>query len=179
VLTSNPSVADQLLGELGREIEVAMADIRRLVYALRPPALDELGLVAALRAHVMQYQLPEIGKDGPDKEPQLAVTIDAPSTLPPLPAAIEVAAYRIACEALANVARHAEAHSCHIILTLSHDALCVEISDDGTGLASERQVGVGLVSMRERAEELGGTCAVLSGPGHGTRIVTLLPLAKE
>ncbi len=179
VLTSNPSVADQMLGELGREIEVAMADIRRLVYALRPPALDELGLVAALRAHVMQYQLPEIGKDGPGKETQLTVTIDAPPSLPPLPAAIEVAAYRIACEALANVARHAVAHSCHIILALGHDALYVEISDDGTGLASERQVGVGLVSMRERAEELGGTCAILSGSGHGTRIVTLLPLAKE
>jgi signal transduction histidine kinase len=179
VLTSNPPVADQLLGKLGQEIETAMADIRRLVYALRPPALDELGLVAALRAHVMQYQLPKTGEDGSYKEIPLSITIDAPANLPPLPAAVEVAAYRIACEALANIARHAEAHCCHIALTLGHDALRMEISDDGVGLASERQVGVGLVSMRERAEELGGTCAILSGPGNGTRIVALLPLAKE
>ncbi len=179
VLTSNPPMADQLLGKLGQEIETAMADIRRLVYALRPPALDELGLVAALRAHVMQYQLPETGEGSLVKGTQLAVTIDAPANLPPLPAAVEVAAYRIACEALANIARHAEAHSCHIRLTLGHAALRMEISDDGVGLASERQVGVGLVSMRERAEELGGTCAILSGPGNGTHIVAILPLAKE
>ena len=94
----------------------------------------------------------------------MSVTIDAPANLPPLPAAVEVAAYRIACEAMTNIARHAEAHSCHIALTLGHDALRMEISDDGVGLASERQVGVGLVSMRERAEELGGTCAILSWP---------------
>lgn len=179
VLTSDPPMADQLLGKLGQEIETAIADIRRLVYALRPPALDELGLVAALRAHVMQYQLPETGQGGLYKGIQLSVTIDAPSSLPPLPAAVEVAAYRIACEALANIARHAEAHSCHIGLALGHDALRMEISDDGVGLANERQVGVGLVSMRERAEELGGACAIKSGPGSGTRIVAMLPLAKE
>lgn len=179
VLTSDTPMADQLLGKLGQEIETAMTDIRRLVYALRPPALDELGLVAALRAHVMQYQLPGIGEDGLHKESRLSVTIDAPSSLPPLPAAVEVAAYRIACEALANIARHAEARSCHIALTLGLNTLHMEISDDGIGLASERQVGVGLVSMRERAEELGGTCAILSGPGNGTRIVAMLPLAKE
>jgi signal transduction histidine kinase len=123
--------------------------------------------------------LPKTGEDGSYKEIPLSITIDAPANLPPLPAAVEVAAYRIACEALANIARHAEAHCCHIALTLGHDALRMEISDDGVGLASERQVGVGLVSMRERAEELGGTCAILSGPGNGTRIVALLPLAKE
>ncbi len=178
MLTSDPPVAAQLLGELGREIESAMADIRRLVYALRPPALDELGLVAALRAQAAQYQMPVSSADGDRPATRLIVTIDAPTNFQPLPAAVEVAAYRIACEALANIVRHAEAHTCHITLALDN-ALRMEISDDGVGLANERQVGVGLVSMRERAEELGGTCAIISDPGRGTRIVTVLPLAKE
>ena len=179
LLTSDPPVADQFLGELGQEIEAAMADIRQLVYALRPPALDELGLVAALRAHAAQYQLPGIGEGGAGREMKLIVTIDAPSNLPPLPAAIEVAAYRIACEALTNIARHTEARTCHMILAIDNDALRMEISDDGVGLASERRVGVGLVSMRERAEELGGTCAITAITGRGTRIVAVLPLTKE
>ncbi len=179
LLTSDPPVADQFLGELGQEIEAAMADIRQLVYALRPPALDELGLVAALRAHAAQYQLAGIGEGGAGRDKKLIVTIDAPSNLPPLPAAIEVAAYRIACEALTNIARHAGASTCHMILALDNDALRMEISDDGVGLASERRVGVGLVSMRERAEELGGTCAITATTGRGTRIVAVLPLAKE
>ena len=156
-----------------------MADIRQLVYALRPPALDELGLVAALRAHAAQYQLAGIGEGGAGRDKKLIVTIDAPSNLPPLPAAIEVAAYRIACEALTNIARHAGANTCHMILALDNDALRMEISDDGVGLASERRVGVGLVSMRERAEELGGTCVITAATGRGTRIVAVLPLTKE
>ncbi|WIG59972.1 MAG: Two-component system sensor histidine kinase [Ktedonobacterales bacterium] len=179
LLTHDPTTADHLLAELGAEIAEAIADIRRLVYALRPPALDELGLVAAVRAHAVQYQPhATAATDDANSQPGLRVTIDAPPNLPPLPAAVEVAAYRITCEALNNIVRHAHAHTCHITLALD-TALHVEIADDGVGIAPERQIGVGLVSMRERAEELGGTCAVAASPGHGSRILVALPLAKE
>ena len=178
VLTSDPATADHLLEELSGEIDAAMTDIRRLVYALRPPALDELGLVAALRAYAAQYQMRVSDGDGVDGGANLRVTIEAPPDLPALPAAVEVAAYRIACEALTNVARHALARICHITIALD-SALHMEIADDGVGLAAERRMGVGLISMRERAEELGGSCAITSAGGHGTRVRVELPLAKE
>ena len=95
-----------------------------------------------------------------------------------MPAAVEVAAYRIACEALTNVTRHARARICHITIALD-SALHMEIADDGVGLAAERRMGVGLISMRERAEELGGSCAITSAGGQGTRVRVELPLAKE
>jgi signal transduction histidine kinase len=167
-----------LLLELGGEIETAIADIRRLVYALRPPALDELGLVAALRAEAARAEGQGALGFGGDREKRLRVTIDAPEEIPSLPAAVEVAAYRIACEALTNTIRHARATAYRIHLTLD-DALHVEISDDGTGFAAERRVGVGLVSMRERAEELGGSCVITSAPGRGVRVLATLPLEKE
>jgi signal transduction histidine kinase len=178
VLATDAVAADLMLGELGREIEAAVADIRRLVYALRPPALDELGLGAALRAHAAHYQAQGGAEAAFSREPKLLVTIDAPQYLLPLPAAAEVAAYRIACEAITNAARHARARTCHVMLSMD-TALRVEIRDDGVGLAPERRVGVGLVSMRERAEELGGTCTVTSAPGEGVRILAVLPLTKE
>ena len=173
LLTSDPSAADRLLLELGGEIESAIADIRRLVYALRPPALDELGLLAALRAEAQGAS-----GSGGDPETKLSVTVDAPNTFPPLPAAVEVAAYRIACEALTNTIRHAHATSCRIRLMLD-DALRVEISDNGIGLPVERRTGVGLISMRERAEELGGACVITAAPGRGVHVLVTLPLEKE
>jgi signal transduction histidine kinase len=179
VLAGDPAAADRLLAELGGDIEAAIADIRRLVYALRPPALDELGLVGALRAQATQFQMQQGGGIGnPSHQAPLRVTIDAPAQVPLLPAAVEVAIYRIASEALANAAKHAGAHNCRITLTVDK-ALHLEIADDGSGLAPEHKVGVGLVSMRERAEELGGTCIITSVPGKGTRLVATLPLAKE
>jgi signal transduction histidine kinase len=159
-------VADRLLAELEDDIEAAVADIRRLVYNLRPPALDELGLIGAIRESAAQY-------DAPRASP--VVQVDAPERLPPLPAAVEVAAYRIVQEAVANVARHAHARTCRVEISLGR-ALRLVITDDGIGLAPDRHAGVGLVSMRERAEELGGTCIVERAPGRGTRVVADLPV---
>src|SRR5439155_16561355 len=147
-----------LLTDLKSRAQAAIADIRRLVYALRPPALDDLGLVSALREGAAQYE-----------HAGLHVTVEAPESLPPLPAAVEVAAYRIAQEALTNVVRHAGARTCVIRLTLN-GALCLEIRDDGRGVTAARGTGVGLTSMRERAEELGGTCVVEPLPAGGTRV---------
>ncbi|MDP9373135.1 MAG: sensor histidine kinase, partial [Chloroflexota bacterium] len=156
--------ADALLAAVADQAQEAIADIRRLVHALRPPALDELGLVAALRQHAA-------GPLG------LGVTVEAPAALPPLPAAVEVAAYRIAQEAVTNAARHARARSCVVRLTPETAALRVEVADDGVGLPPERAAGVGLHSMRERAAELGGSCVVEGRPGGGTRVVAMLPIA--
>ena len=116
LLDHDPQAVRTLLMELKGQMQTSIADIRRLVYNLRPPILDEWGLVAALREQVAQYQLHNV-----------QVTIEALESLPALPAAVEVAAYRIALEALANVVRHAHASTCSMRLSISHDALKVEV----------------------------------------------------
>jgi two-component system NarL family sensor kinase len=156
--------------------EATVAEIRRLVYALRPPALDELGLVEAIRDYV-------IGANGDSPlATGLHITIkEPPDGLPPLAAAVEISAYRIALEGLTNVARHADAQNCliHFSLdkTVQNSILQLEIRDDGLGLPDEFRGGVGLTSMRERAEEVGGTFAVEAATGGGTRAIARLPLA--
>ena len=137
-----------------------MADIRRLVYELRPPALDELGLTGALSAHAAQMHA---------ARGHVPVIVEStPDMLPPLPAAVEVAAYRIALEAINNVVRHAKAATCTVSLVLDggdQEALTIRVEDDGIGLPHPLIPGIGLSSMRDRAEELGGICefADLSG----------------
>jgi signal transduction histidine kinase len=165
----DPAAAEGLVVELREELRGAIADIRRLVYDLRPPALDDLGLVAALHQLAERY--------GAEEE-QLRVSVEAPEELAHLPAAVEVAVYRIAQEALTNVARHARARTCVVRLAVDED-VALEIVDDGVGIPAERRAGVGLSSMRERASELGGSCVVESVPGGGTRVVVRLPLPKE
>ncbi|MCC6630003.1 MAG: histidine kinase [Chloroflexi bacterium] len=168
LLRHDPAAADRLLHELTTHTQTAITDIRRVIYDLRPPALDDLGLAPALRE-----QAARIGQGG------LCVTIDAPDRLPPLPAAVEVAAYRIALEALTNIVRHARASTATVRLTLDGDALGLTIRDDGVGMASGGRTGVGLASMRERAAELGGTWAIDSAPGRGVHIEVRLPLRQE
>jgi len=168
LIVQDPSAALAQVAQLKALVQGTMADIRQLVYALRPPALDELGLVTALCEQATQYH--QVGG--------LQVTVEAQTALPPLPAAVEVAAYRIALEALTNVVRHAQAHTCCIILTLS-DALLLDILDDGRGFPHTLRAGVGLASMRERAAELGGTCVIEARPEGGMRVHACLPLPKE
>jgi len=163
-LVEDIAVADAMLIDLKADVQAAIADIRELVYGLRPPALDELGLVGALRAQVAHYS-----------GPTLQVTLDAPQNLPQLPAAVEVAVYRITLEALTNVVRHAEAHTCAIRLALG-ERLELEIRDDGRGLPEHHLLGVGLHAMRERAAELGGSCMIESHSGVGTCVQASLPV---
>jgi signal transduction histidine kinase len=162
-------LADSLLADLAKRTQDATADIRHLVYELRPPTLDELGLVMALREGVAQYTAQECNG--------MNISFDAPESLPPLPAAVEVAVYRIVQEALVNVIRHAEARACHVRLKLDESAgkLCLEIQDDGKGLLTKRRAGVGLNSMRERAEELGGRLTITSIPTGGTLVSARFP----
>jgi signal transduction histidine kinase len=106
--------------------------------------------------------------------PQLVIT---PDTLPPLPAAVEVALYRIAAEALANAENHSDAATCTVRLMLDQTAETVrlDIIDDGKGIGTNRGTGVGLSSMRERAAELGGTLTVTAGLPGGTVVTAVLP----
>jgi signal transduction histidine kinase len=164
----DPDAAAALLGDIKNHVKTTITDIRGLVYALRPPALDELGLVMAIAEHVGRFNQP----DG------LQISIDAPDHLPPLPAAVEVAAYHIALESVTNVARHAHAQTCRVCLSLV-DGLCLEITDDGDGLPADFHPGVGFTSMRERAAELGGECRIEPGATHGTRVWARLPLPTE
>jgi two-component system, NarL family, sensor kinase len=106
------------------------------------------------------------------RQPGLSITLNAPERLPPLPAAAEAAIYRIAQEALTNMARHAHAKHCVLTLEVDNDA-CLEVRDDGQGLPAICRAGVGLTSMCERAAELGGTCAI--GPVEACGNSRLLP----
>lgn len=160
------STVRKTAAELKAQMQDVLADIRRIAYDLRPPALDELGLVGALKEHIASH----------NQVQGLQITLEAPETPPPLPAAVEVAAYRIALEAITNVSRHAKARHCSVRLSLLGD-LCLEVIDDGRGLPAEVRAGVGLISMRERAEELGGTCRTEALPQGGTEVMVYLPLS--
>jgi signal transduction histidine kinase len=140
-----------------------IADVRRLIYGLRPPALDQLGLAASLRGLATRESLPET-----------EVTIDAPSSMPALPAAVEVAAYWITQEALTNVKRHARARACNVRLAVDSAVLRLEIEDDGAGL-TKGSTGIGLETMKERAIEVGGTCEIAPRTSGGTRVTAFLP----
>ena len=166
------------MDELRIEAGQALADIRRLVYDLRPPALDELGLVGAIRQQAASMSSPQrigTGITGTTVSPGLAVEVEAPAGLPVLPAAVEVAAYRIAVEALTNTARHADATRCSIRLATGRD-LTIEVIDDGRGLPDDLEAGVGITSMRERASELGGSLVVEPIAAGGTRVWAQIPL---
>ena len=165
-LDAEPGRTRELLGGLRDHIGVAIADVRRLVDDLRPPALDEVGLVGAIQQRAEQLRVRADGSS-------LDVRLVAPDDLPPLPAAVEVAAYRIATEALTNVARHAAATAAEVRLRCN-GVLDIEVTDDG-GPAGEWVPGVGLASMRERADEVGGT--VEAGPcDRGGRVHASFPL---
>jgi signal transduction histidine kinase len=159
----DPDAAARQLRELEGQVQEAVHDIRRLVYGLRPPALDELGLARAIQREAIRL---ECGG--------LAITVQVGDEgLGALPAAVEVAAYRIAVEALTNVSRHARATTCRVRLTRGHE-LEIEVSDDGCGVDG-RPAGVGLSAMRERAAELGGACW-LEPLRPGTRVLARLPI---
>lgn len=166
LLRSSPDEADALLQELMQIAQGAVADIRRVVYQLRPPALDDLGLLSAIREQAARAS-----------RFNLEIVVDAPEVLPPLPAAVELAAYRVVNEALTNVVRHAQASHCTVALA-QNGALTVAVTDDGVGFHTDGRSGVGLRSMRERTGELGGWLDVDSAPGRGTSIRAAFPLPQ-
>lgn len=170
-ISNQPAAAEALAEQLKDELQTAIQEIRRLVDGLRPPALDELGLVSALRQQASAFRV----ADGAGTA--VKVTVIAGEDLPRLGAATEVAAYRIVTEAITNVVRHAAARRCTVRLACD-SALEIEVEDDGRGLPDRPHAGVGLVSMRERAAELGGHCSVERQPSGGTLVRVHLPLTS-
>ncbi|MFI6317438.1 sensor histidine kinase [Nonomuraea sp. NPDC050556] len=160
------SAAKALLDEIAVEVSASLADVRRLVEALRPPALDELGLVGALRSRAASL------------EGAMSIDVRAEEELPDLPAAVETAAYRIAVEAITNAARHSGATRCTATMTMADGGLEVRVRDDGGGLDPARAPGVGLRSMRERAAEVGGEWSIGSPPEGGTLVRAFLPTRR-
>lgn len=163
-LATPGSDLDEELLRMRSAVQSGVVDVRRIVEGLRPPALDELGLTGALE------QLVDRVCDG-----GINLELDV-GTLPPIPAAVEVAVYRVVAEALTNLVRHSGAVHATCRVAVQHNGLVVDVSDDGNGLALPRDGGVGLASMRERAEEISGTMTLDSAPGRGTRLHLWLPL---
>ncbi|MFD2093886.1 histidine kinase [Blastococcus deserti] len=156
-----------LLARLKEEVDAAVGEVRRIIDGLRPAPLDDLGFVAAVRRHADTLA------------PSVPVRVTA-EDLPPLPPDVETAAYRIAQEALTNVARHSGARSAEVGLRARDGRLEVAVADDGAGLEPAvtddvRPRGIGLDSMRSRARAVGGDLTVDSGP-DGTAVVADLPL---
>jgi signal transduction histidine kinase len=169
VLRSDPDAADKALDALKHDTQEAVAEIRRLTRELRPPALDELGVVEAIR-----HRADELAGGAADG--RVSIEVVAVGRLPTLDAAVEAAAYRIAVEAMTNVVRHANARHCRVRIS-GNGVLVVEISDDGAGFAAGRGAGVGMTSMRERCAELGGSLAVERTLDGWTVVRATLPVS--
>jgi len=180
LVRQNPERAESIVDDVIKQNETTVSEVRRLVYRLRPPALDQMGLVEAVRDLVLRGGQDDLTASG------LKIQVDGPTEgLPELPAAVEVNAYRIALEALTNVSRHAQAQSCEIKFRCEPPegaedkaTLLVQIRDDGVGFPQTYRAGVGVRSMRERAEELGGRLEIQPGSLTGTCIRAWLPLIE-
>jgi signal transduction histidine kinase len=148
--------------EIRERLREVVGDVRAVTHGLRPPVLDHVGLDGALRRLVDGFDVPEC-----------TVSIEA---LGGLPAAVEVAAYAIASEAVSNAVRHSAAGRVHLDARVESGSLVVSVSDNGRGIPARPHGGLGLMSMGERAEEVGGRLEVLDRPDGGTIVRALLPL---
>jgi signal transduction histidine kinase len=165
-LAGEPRTSD-LLSRLRVEVASSLEEIRRIIDDLRPTVLDDHDLLSALRERGERVT----------SAAGVTVAVDAPQSLPDLPPEVETAAFRIADEALTNVVRHSGASTCTVHVSVG-DMLRLVVSDDGVGVGNGRAGGVGLASMRQRAERIGGAFSVSPTlSGGGTRIVAELPLA--
>jgi signal transduction histidine kinase len=164
LLATDSDGAARQLGELSEEIRATVLDVRRVVEGLRPPALDELGLAGACRQAISRLT----------RAAGVETRVDVSDDVGALPAAVEVAAFRIVLEAVTNVVRHANARHCGVSLGYDGDALHLTVVDDGTGAIDGAATGHGLATMRERAEELGGQLS-LTAQSPGLRLVAVLP----
>ena len=168
-LGQDPDRAVPLVTTARTQLHEAVGDVRRIVHGLRPPALDDLGLIGALQATGPALLSQENGAPH--------IRVEGRGALDELPAAVEVAVFRIAQEAVTNAVRHACAENVSVQVTGGPEAVVLEVVDDGRGCPVDAPPGLGLRSMRDRAAELGGTCAIAPAPGGGTRVSAVLPLA--
>jgi signal transduction histidine kinase len=167
-LSESPEAARTLLDQAREQTGDVLKDVRELVQGLRPPALDELGLVGAVRAFASRTATDDV-----------SIRVHASEEVQDLPAAVEVAVYRIALEAVTNVIKHASARRCHVDIGCRSGAVLLTVTDDGIGMSrgsGGARDGVGLTSMTDRATELGGTLDIGPAAGGGTRVHAVLPL---
>jgi two-component system NarL family sensor kinase len=165
-LRTDTDVAEQLMGEISTDLRDVIDDVRRIVYGLRPIELDDLGLLGAVRQ--------QITATAAGNGHTVAIELNAPDALPDLSPAVELAAYRIIMESITNVRRHSTARTCAVTV-VADGHLTLKIADDGAPNPAWRP-GIGIRSIRERADELGGTAS--AGPDNGGWTVQAqLPLA--
>lgn len=151
--------------DLAGRLQSASRQVRDIAYNLRPPVLDDRGLVATIEE--------TIATGGPPR-----VNVVAPTDRLDLSAAVEACALRIIQEAVINVRRHAAASCCEVSIIPEPDALRIEIVDDGIGFTEPRRAGIGMRSMTERASEIGGSVSFRSEAGRGTRVSVRLPVNR-
>jgi signal transduction histidine kinase len=168
-LTADDPALTSSLTDISRQLVTLTRQVRGLAHRLFPPELELLGLIGALREHAQTHS-------------GLRIQVDAPESLPPLPAELESAAYYIALEALTNVDKHAGARACEIRLrlipnpsVLQASQLELDITDDGRGMTSPTDIGLGMLSMQARAAEVGGVCRIEANPGGGTAVKVRIP----
>lgn len=163
LIRQKPAEAEAIALSMRQDLRQATAEIRQLVYDLRPPMLDELGLVEAIKSVRVQGA-------------EMNLEVIAPEPMPKLSAALEVAIYRIASEAIHNVIRHSQATACTLCLEVSDSTLKLVVTDNGKGLPEAPNAGVGFNSMKERSAELGGSLSILPNDQGGVDVVAQFPL---
>ncbi len=173
--SEDPDTRERLLKELHEEIHRTSEGVRRILRGLRPPLLDDVGLVAALRAHAKSALA--------DSGVELAIEA-AEDVEHLLSREAKLALYRIAQEAISNVLRHAEAGRVRISIASEETSVVVTVEDDGVGFDLDAADpgggrGLGLVGIMERAAILGGRARVESWPGGGTHITVTMPIAQD
>ncbi|MBI5104367.1 MAG: sensor histidine kinase [Solirubrobacterales bacterium] len=161
---AGPDVAP-VLDEAREDVRAALDEVRAIAGRLRPEALDDLGLRSALAALTVEVE----------RASGITVRRSVPAALPDLPDDVELVVYRVAQEALTNVARHADARTASLALAADPDELRLEVVDDGRGLPRDAEDGKGLLGMRERAVLVGGEVEVGPAPGGGTRVALRVP----
>jgi signal transduction histidine kinase len=166
VAVGDRDAATAALDEARTEVRAVLAQVRGIARELRPPAIDSLGVVGAIRQQIDALTIAG--------GPRVDVDADVP---PALPAAVEVAAYRVVIEAVSNVLRHADARRATVRLWMDHDLLRIEVADDGVGLEGSA-IGVGMRAMYERIAEVGGELTIEAAVGGGSVVRASLPVAK-
>ena len=163
------------LAELRAAVSATIDEVRKLALDLRPPALDQLGLILAIRTLTREYT----------EQTHIPVQVDAPNEQITIAPERATAVYRIVQEALTNVAKHADAHMVHIAVTQDIHFIRITVCDDGRGfdlkmVQQSEQLregpGLGLFGMEERARLLGGTSEISTKPGAGTIVSAIIPL---
>jgi signal transduction histidine kinase len=173
LIATDPDSAKRLVDAAGDRAHEAISEVRRVVSNLRPAVLDELGLVGAVG--LLTEQTTDAHRHQLDGALHVTLEAHPADGLEELPAAVEVAAYRIISEAVNNASRHAHANQCRVCIGLD-GALQISVCDNGTGISAHAIPGTGISSIHKRASELGGTASVQPSPGGGTVVTATIPL---